>query len=132
MAIITFGYTSNGKIWRQTADGTVIGTGKQMHSEIGVFNKLGNSGKKAPYLILQNAFPCEVCDQKFIDVSKKQNTPVVFKITANEGCYSAEHNLAMNYGTFPTYIWYLNGVKTLNTALIAKPATFPICPSIDI
>ena len=130
MAINTYGYVSNGTSWKQRATKSVTSQGKQTHSEIDVYNNLGATGKAAPYLILQNAFPCSECDGKFITASTRG--AIVFKITANEGSYSADHGLGQTYATFPTYLWYLNGAKTISTALTGKPATFPICPSADI
>ncbi len=130
MAINTYGYTSNGASWKQQATSSVTKQGKQTHSEVNVYNALGAAGKAAPYLILQNAFPCSECDGKFTTASARG--AIVFKITADEGKYAADHGLGQAYGTFPTYIWYLNGAKTISTALAGKPATFPVCPSADI
>ena len=130
MAINTYGYVSNGSSWKQRATQSVTSQGKQTHSEISVYNSLGATGKAAPYLILQNAFPCSECDTKFIGASARGS--IVFKITANEGSYSADHGLGQVYATFPTYIWYHNGAKTIGTAVANQPATFPICPNINI
>ena len=129
MSINTYGYVSNGTSWKQKATKSVTSQGKKTHSEIDVYNKLGPLGM-GPFLILQDAFPCSECDGKFITASASWS--IVFKITADNGKYAADHGLGQTYGTFPTYIWYHNGAKTISTALTGKPAAFPICPSADI
>jgi hypothetical protein len=54
---------------------------------------------------------------------------VVFKITANNGSYSADHGLTQNHTTFPYYIWYHAGAKAHGTGAI-PPAGFPAIPSV--
>ena len=125
MTINTEGYyVANGK-WKSGATGSVSGQGKQQHSEIGVYNALGAKAAAGPFLIVQDAFPCAVCDAAFT----KQRLPLLVKVTANNGAYSADHGLGQKPAAtiYPYYLWYRNGVKTGGTA--AAPAGFPAIPA---
>lgn len=127
MAINTVGYFVDKGAWKtkkKDLESSISGQGKQMHSEIVVYNALGNKSSAGPFLIVQDAFPCSVCDGKFIGQAKS----VLFKITANNGNYSADHGLSMVLAatSFPYYIWYHGGVKTKGTNI--APAGFPVVP----
>ena len=137
MPISTTGYVPNKKVWKKTANAEIERSGRQTHSEITVHSELMTAGSPGPFLILQDAFPCSECSAEFITkttTSKKRKfaPSIAFKITANNGKYSADHDLGQDYGTFPTYIWYHNGAKTISTTLAGRPAAFPICPSENI
>ncbi|MBB5886925.1 hypothetical protein DYQ93_05905 [Xanthomonas sp. LMG 8992] len=125
MTINTEGYYVNGGKWKLGAEGQITGQGKQQHSEIGVYNALGKKAAAGPYLIVQDAFPCAVCDATF----KKQALPVLVKVTANNGSYSADQGLGLNppASIYPYYLWYHNGAKTAGTA--TAPAGFPAIPA---
>lgn len=86
-------------------------------------------------LILQDGFPCEECDKFFSD-QKQCKTAVIFKITANNGLYSLDHNLPKEVA-LPVVIYYHNGIKKIvglwsrggNTDSL--PEGFPSHPDIE-
>jgi hypothetical protein len=127
MPIRSYGYITNASAWKQKSSAEIERAGRQEHSEITVYNELGATENRGPYLIWQDAFPCDVCDGKFITASSSRS--VVFKITANNGSYSVHHKIKPKDATFPTYIWYHNGKKYITAT---RPAEFPACPSVDI
>ena len=138
MTINSDGYLSNGKAWKKETSAQVRGVSKKKkrkspHSEIQVINVL--TWKNGPYLIVQNGFPCSGCDDHFKNKSKqskknKKPSFVVFKITANNGSYSADHDFDINYNHFPTYIYYQNGNKVIRDNSNV-PKGFPVCPSFN-
>lgn len=129
MTINSIGYLvragRGGGAWYSRATNSITGVGRQPHSEITTINALGRIHAAGPFLIEQDGFPCAVCDATLMG----SHLSVIFKITANNGRYSGDHQLPLNYNTFPYYIWYLAGVKTHGTAAIA-PAGFPAIPSV--
>ncbi|GLQ91207.1 hypothetical protein [Dyella acidisoli] len=127
MAINTEGFRVKNGSWKSEASQSVAKQGKQTHSEIVVYNALGQKNAGGPFLIKQDAFPCSECDGKFTG----QSISVVFKITANNGSYSADHGLGQVMGAhqFPYYIWYHGGTKTAGTNQ-AAPAGFPAIPNV--
>ncbi|UKE50770.1 hypothetical protein KCU57_19340 [Xanthomonas translucens] len=106
-------------------DGAVSGQGKQQHSEIGVYNALGAKAAAGPLLIVQDAFPCAVCDAAFT----KQRLPLLVKVTANNGAYPADHGLGQKPAAsiYAYSLWYHNRVKPAGT--VTAPAGFPAIPA---
>jgi hypothetical protein len=56
------------------------------HAERMTLTLLEGKNKKAPYLLVQNAFPCAICHTFF----KGQKNAVVIKVVADEGKYSRD------------------------------------------
>jgi hypothetical protein len=67
----------------------------------GVFSALPEA---SVYLIVQNAFPCAVCHDYFLSESK--TSPVIIKVTDNEGQYSLDHGLKANASVPQTSITF--------------------------
>jgi len=64
-------YTHNGNRWTEKDTFGKKGQGKGKHSEVKAFE--GYQGVSDPILIVQDAFPCDQCDPKFIAFSKNKS-----------------------------------------------------------
>ncbi|MCA9684560.1 MAG: hypothetical protein KC457_20410, partial [Myxococcales bacterium] len=92
--------------WQNKGSNAVnsVGSNKASHSERQLYND--NKGRSSLFLIVQDAFPCEHCHAFFIQESASKS--IAFKITANNGNYSADHGLGLN-GSTPRIIYYHGG-----------------------
>lgn len=112
--------------WRSRSTNSVNGVGRnQTHSEIATINALRRIHANGPFLIEQDGFPCAACDTTFV----ASGLSIAFKITANNGRYSADHGLGQNHTSFPYYIWYHARAKTHGTGTV-PPQGFPTIPSV--
>ncbi len=130
MTIESQGYEINGAGIRWSSKGKPQRTGNRdrvnQHAEQLAYGFLRGAG---PYLLVQNAFPCDGCDAFFIGSSKKGHA-IIIHVEADEGGYAATLGLAG--APLPTTLYYFNGARTVvNAAGGAPPADFPAHPAID-
>jgi hypothetical protein len=135
MPVTCNGYVVNtqGTGWRAKGNGSAaLGSAATAHAERSAFNSLPTS---TVYLLVQNAYPCNVCHAHFLGESLAGHS-VIIKVTANEGAYSADHGFGLN-GSVPCIIYYHLGTARYTTISHAMAGTagphtnFPAHPSID-
>lgn len=136
MAINTELYVNNNNQWQYKDKNSVtsVSSNKQNHSERALYNNFISSTRN-PFLIVQDAFPCQDCHGFFRNATNGNGRGIIFKITANNGNYSADHGLGLN-GSTPRIIYYFNGASKMvsmsSTGTAADPpANFPVHPDFD-
>jgi hypothetical protein len=107
MPITSYGYVVNSTASGWTQKGTASADLKDKHgnhAERAVWGKLPTS---TPYFFVQDAFPCAECHAYFL-AEALAGSSIIFKVTANNGSYSADHGLGMKTST-PCMIYYHAG-----------------------
>lgn len=82
------GFSCETGTWKRVDNPCTQGNNRKAdeHAERMTLSLLQGKNKKAPYLLVQNAFPCKICHTFF----KGQKSPVVIKVVADEGKYSRD------------------------------------------
>ena len=136
MAISTDLYTpqSQNSGWRIQGSNSVTGVSrnKSEHSERALFDQKKSKGNL--FLIVQDAFPCHHCHE-FFEEQSKSGKSIIFKITGNNGSYSADHGLSLKAST-PRVIYYHTGTSKMVSmssrgADAEPPALFPPHPDLE-
>ncbi|QIZ45784.1 hypothetical protein [Dickeya zeae] len=118
--------TSGG--WRHQGSNAVTSVSSSItsHSERALFEN--TKGKGTLFLIVQDAFPCCHCHEYFKKETQDGKKSIIFKITANNGNYSADHGLGLNASTPRIIYYHLGNSKMISMSSAGDdtpPAGFP-------